>query len=112
MCMWFRILYLCCCFTFCFHCYSDSRVLKLILLLRYSYLWVNPNLSSQESRIQPDFCVWFYVQGENARPTQRFSITTQLLVLYYVLSYEEALLANTKILGKCESIRGNRLTEK
>ncbi|NXS19528.1 INT2 protein, partial [Mystacornis crossleyi] len=41
--------------------------------------------------------------GENTRPSQRFSITTQLLVLYYVLSYEEALLANTKILGKCES---------
>uniref|UniRef100_A0A8C5UGN5 Integrator complex subunit 2 n=1 Tax=Malurus cyaneus samueli TaxID=2593467 RepID=A0A8C5UGN5_9PASS len=37
--------------------------------------------------------------GENTRPTQRFSITTQLLVLYYVLSYEEALLANTKILA-------------
>ncbi|NXX69195.1 INT2 protein, partial [Spizella passerina] len=37
--------------------------------------------------------------GENARSTQRFSITTQLLVLYYVLSYEEALLANTKILA-------------
>lgn len=46
--------------------------------------------------------MWFSVQGENARPTQRYSITTQLLVLYYVLSYEEALLANTKILGICE----------
>ncbi|NXC69768.1 INT2 protein, partial [Anhinga anhinga] len=37
--------------------------------------------------------------GENTRLAQRYSITTQLLVLYYVLSYEEALLANTKILG-------------
>ncbi|NXF35397.1 INT2 protein, partial [Nyctibius bracteatus] len=37
--------------------------------------------------------------GENTRVTQRFSITTQLLVLYYVLSYEEALLASTKILA-------------
>lgn len=59
--------------------------------------------------MQPDLCVWFYVQGENTRPTQRFSITTQLLVLYYVLSYEEALLANTKILGKCYSIRGKQI---
>jgi len=46
--------------------------------------------------------MWFSVQGENTRPAQRYSITTQLLVLYYVLSYEEALLANTKILGICE----------
>lgn len=60
--------------------------------------------------MQPDLCVWFYVQGENTRPTQRFSITTQLLVLYYVLSYEEALLANTKILGKCENIRGKQIS--
>ncbi|XP_014808777.1 PREDICTED: integrator complex subunit 2 isoform X2 [Calidris pugnax] len=37
--------------------------------------------------------------GETARLPQRYSITTQLLVLYYVLSYEEALLANTKILA-------------
>uniref|UniRef100_A0A8C3T4N0 Integrator complex subunit 2 n=1 Tax=Chelydra serpentina TaxID=8475 RepID=A0A8C3T4N0_CHESE len=37
--------------------------------------------------------------GENARPNQRHSITAQLLVLYYVLSYEEALLANTKTLA-------------
>lgn len=43
--------------------------------------------------------MWFSVQGENTRPAQRYSITTQLLVLYYVLSYEEALLANTKILA-------------
>lgn len=46
--------------------------------------------------------VWFSIQGENTRLTQRYSITTQLLVLYYVLSYEEALLANTKTLGICE----------
>uniref|UniRef100_A0A8C3HA53 Integrator complex subunit 2 n=1 Tax=Chrysemys picta bellii TaxID=8478 RepID=A0A8C3HA53_CHRPI len=37
--------------------------------------------------------------GENARVNQRYSITAQLLVLYYVLSYEEALLANTKTLA-------------
>ncbi|NXS07472.1 INT2 protein, partial [Neodrepanis coruscans] len=40
--------------------------------------------------------------GENTRPAQRYSITTQLLVLYYVLSYEEALLANTKILVRLQ----------
>ncbi|XP_074869941.1 integrator complex subunit 2 isoform X2 [Carettochelys insculpta] len=37
--------------------------------------------------------------GENARVNPRYSITAQLLVLYYVLSYEEALLANTKTLA-------------
>uniref|UniRef100_A0A8C8RNP9 Integrator complex subunit 2 n=1 Tax=Pelusios castaneus TaxID=367368 RepID=A0A8C8RNP9_9SAUR len=39
------------------------------------------------------------IKGENSRVNQRYSITTQLLVLYYVLSYEEALLANTKTLA-------------
>ena len=43
------------------------------------------------------FC---YFQSDTIRLNQRFSITAQLLVLYYVLSYEEALLANTKTLGK------------
>ncbi|XP_078535944.1 integrator complex subunit 2 isoform X1 [Lissotriton helveticus] len=37
--------------------------------------------------------------AENARLTPRYSITAQLLVLYYVLSYEEALLTNTKALA-------------
>lgn len=36
-------------------------------------------------------------QGEGRR--QRYSITTQLLILYYILSYEENLLASTKQLG-------------
>ncbi|OXB79050.1 UNVERIFIED_CONTAM: hypothetical protein H355_005926 [Colinus virginianus] len=48
---------------------------------------------------QRDLCMWLFMQAENTRLTQRYSITTQLLVLYYVLSYEEALLANTKILA-------------
>ncbi|MBZ3869890.1 Integrator complex subunit 2, partial [Sciurus carolinensis] len=39
------------------------------------------------------------IGGDNIRLNQRFSITAQLLVLYYILSYEEALLANTKTLG-------------
>lgn len=42
------------------------------------------------------FC---YLQSDSTRLNQRFSITAQLLVLYYILSYEEALLANTKTLG-------------
>lgn len=37
---------------------------------------------------------------ENLRQNQRNKITTQLLLLYYLLSYEEALLANSKALGK------------
>lgn len=44
--------------------------------------------------------LYYYLQGDNIRLNQRFSITAQLLVLYYILSYEEALLANTKTLGK------------
>lgn len=51
--------------------------------------------------------MWFIIltvfvssQGDSVRLNQRFSITAQLLVLYYILSYEEALLANTKTLGK------------
>lgn len=37
--------------------------------------------------------------GENARLNQRYGITAQLLVLYYVLSYEEAILASSKTLA-------------
>nr|XP_003227322.3 PREDICTED: integrator complex subunit 2 [Anolis carolinensis] len=37
--------------------------------------------------------------GENAHLNQRFGITAQLLVLYYVLSYEEAILASSKSLA-------------
>nr|XP_060612777.1 integrator complex subunit 2 [Anolis sagrei ordinatus]XP_060612778.1 integrator complex subunit 2 [Anolis sagrei ordinatus] len=37
--------------------------------------------------------------GENARLSQRYGITAQLLVLYYVLSYEEAILASSKSLA-------------
>ena len=77
-----------------------------------SYLQGNPNFYSQESGMQHDLCMWFYVQGENTRLAQRYSITTQLLVLYYVLSYEEALLANTKILGIWECISGKQINWK
>ncbi|KAM5180305.1 integrator complex subunit 2 [Mantella aurantiaca] len=38
-------------------------------------------------------------QGESPRLNQRHRITTQLLLLYYLLSYEEALLANSKTLA-------------
>ncbi|XP_030078084.1 integrator complex subunit 2 [Microcaecilia unicolor] len=37
--------------------------------------------------------------SENPRRPERYNITTQLLVLYYVLSYEEALLTSTKTLA-------------
>ncbi|XP_053310565.1 integrator complex subunit 2 isoform X2 [Spea bombifrons] len=39
------------------------------------------------------------IVGENSRLGQRHTITAQLLMLYYVLSYEEALLANSKTLA-------------
>ncbi|XP_066492113.1 integrator complex subunit 2 [Tiliqua scincoides] len=37
--------------------------------------------------------------GENSRLNQHYGITAQLLVLYYVLSYEEAILASSKTLA-------------
>ncbi|XP_061754185.1 integrator complex subunit 2 [Nerophis ophidion] len=38
-------------------------------------------------------------QGDSRGGRQRYSITTQLLILYYILSYEENLLASTKQLA-------------
>uniref|UniRef100_A0A6Q2XLY1 Integrator complex subunit 2 n=1 Tax=Esox lucius TaxID=8010 RepID=A0A6Q2XLY1_ESOLU len=40
-----------------------------------------------------------YQGSAGVRVRSRYSITTQLLILYYILSYEEALLANTKQLA-------------
>ncbi|XP_058645992.1 LOW QUALITY PROTEIN: integrator complex subunit 2 [Onychostoma macrolepis] len=37
--------------------------------------------------------------GDGGKVRSRYTITTQLLILYYILSYEEALLANTKTLA-------------
>ncbi|MBN3272797.1 INT2 protein, partial [Polyodon spathula] len=37
--------------------------------------------------------------GDSSRIRQRYNIMSQLLVLYYILSYEEALLVNTKALA-------------
>ncbi|KAK7829920.1 hypothetical protein U0070_003375 [Myodes glareolus] len=42
------------------------------------------------------------IGGDSIRLNQRFSITAQLLVLYYTLSYEDALLANTKTLASMQ----------
>uniref|UniRef100_A0A8D0LBH3 Integrator complex subunit 2 n=1 Tax=Sphenodon punctatus TaxID=8508 RepID=A0A8D0LBH3_SPHPU len=60
----------------------------------------NPEATNQPVTEQE---IWNVFQGlaggENARLNQRYSITAQLLVLYYVLSYEEALLTNTKTLA-------------
>lgn len=54
-------------------------------------------------RSPPDLALSFSIslwQGEGGRAVRsRYSITTQLLILYYILSYEEALLSNTKQLG-------------
>uniref|UniRef100_A0A671RQZ1 Integrator complex subunit 2-like n=1 Tax=Sinocyclocheilus anshuiensis TaxID=1608454 RepID=A0A671RQZ1_9TELE len=37
--------------------------------------------------------------GDGGKVRSQYTITTQLLILYYILSYEEALLANTKTLA-------------
>ncbi|XP_053131203.1 integrator complex subunit 2 isoform X1 [Hemicordylus capensis] len=61
--------------------------------------------SSPEATNQPitEEEIWSVFQGltggETAHPTQRYGITAQLLVLFYVLSYEEAILASSKTLA-------------
>uniref|UniRef100_A0A4W5NE89 Uncharacterized protein n=1 Tax=Hucho hucho TaxID=62062 RepID=A0A4W5NE89_9TELE len=56
-----------------------------------------PPITKQEVSFSPSLSLW---QGEGGRGVRsRYSITTQLLILYYILSYEEALLANTKQLA-------------
>lgn len=45
------------------------------------------------------FFSFSYLQGAAGKGHFHYSITTQLLILYYILSYEEALLANSKALG-------------
>lgn len=60
-------------------------------------------------RSPPDLALSFSIslwQGEGGRAVRsRYSITTQLLILYYILSYEEALLANTKQLGTYPTVQ-------
>uniref|UniRef100_A0A8C7A9V5 Integrator complex subunit 2 n=1 Tax=Neovison vison TaxID=452646 RepID=A0A8C7A9V5_NEOVI len=60
----------------------------------------NPEATNQPVTEQEILSIFQGVIGaDSIRLNQRFSITAQLLVLYYVLSYEEALLANTKTLA-------------
>ncbi|KAJ1071698.1 hypothetical protein K5549_001990 [Capra hircus] len=71
---------------------------------------VTSNLSANITGFLPIHCIYqllrsrsftkhkVSIKGDNIRLNQRFSITAQLLVLYYILSYEEALLANAKTL--------------
>ncbi|XP_076876530.1 integrator complex subunit 2 [Brachyhypopomus gauderio] len=40
-----------------------------------------------------------HTEGDGGKGRSQYSITTQLLILYYILSYEEALLGNTKALA-------------
>ncbi|XP_051972929.1 integrator complex subunit 2-like [Xyrauchen texanus] len=40
-----------------------------------------------------------FAGGDGGKVRSQYTITTQLLILYYILSYEEALLANTKTLA-------------
>uniref|UniRef100_A0A7N6AA83 Integrator complex subunit 2 n=1 Tax=Anabas testudineus TaxID=64144 RepID=A0A7N6AA83_ANATE len=57
----------------------------------------NPEATNQPITEQEILNVFQISQGEGRR--QRYSITTQLLILYYILSYEENLLASTKQLA-------------
>ncbi|OXB64891.1 hypothetical protein ASZ78_009772 [Callipepla squamata] len=83
-----------------FHSNQLSAIIDLVCSTLGMKIVIKP---SSLSRMKTIFTQEIFTeQAENTRLTQRYSITTQLLVLYYVLSYEEALLANTKILGMCE----------
>uniref|UniRef100_A0AAY4CIZ7 Integrator complex subunit 2 n=1 Tax=Denticeps clupeoides TaxID=299321 RepID=A0AAY4CIZ7_9TELE len=63
----------------------------------------NPEATNQPITEQEILSVFQGVTGGNGgRGLQRYSITAQLLILYYVLSYEEALLANTKTLAQMQ----------
>uniref|UniRef100_A0A8D0CMA4 Integrator complex subunit 2 n=1 Tax=Sander lucioperca TaxID=283035 RepID=A0A8D0CMA4_SANLU len=60
----------------------------------------NPEATNQPITEQEILNVFQCSQGEGSRGgRQRYSITTQLLILYYILSYEENLLASTKQLA-------------
>ncbi|KAL4608764.1 integrator complex subunit 2 [Arapaima gigas] len=60
----------------------------------------NPEATNQPITEQEILSVFQGLTGGDSNQAQsRYSITPQLLVLYYVLSYEEALLANTKTLA-------------
>uniref|UniRef100_A0A8B9HIT2 Integrator complex subunit 2 n=2 Tax=Astyanax mexicanus TaxID=7994 RepID=A0A8B9HIT2_ASTMX len=58
----------------------------------------NPEATNQPITEQEILSV-FQGRGDASRLHSQYSITTQLLILYYILSYEEALLANTKALA-------------
>lgn len=88
--------------------YSETVALKAPLSTLSGYcahlaskdLSVSEQCSSQ-SVLTCRHVVFLVVQQGEARGggRQRYSITTQLLILYYILSYEENLLASTKQLG-------------
>uniref|UniRef100_A0A8C7TX64 Integrator complex subunit 2 n=1 Tax=Oncorhynchus mykiss TaxID=8022 RepID=A0A8C7TX64_ONCMY len=60
----------------------------------------NPEATNQPITEQEILTVYQGSTGEGGRAVRsRYSITTQLLILYYILSYEEALLSNTKQLA-------------
>ncbi|XP_037543533.1 integrator complex subunit 2 [Nematolebias whitei] len=60
----------------------------------------NPEATNQPITEQEILNVFQSSQGDGSRGgRQRYSITTQLLILYYILSYEENLLASTKQLA-------------
>uniref|UniRef100_A0A3Q1HAA3 Integrator complex subunit 2 n=1 Tax=Anabas testudineus TaxID=64144 RepID=A0A3Q1HAA3_ANATE len=59
----------------------------------------NPEATNQPITEQEILNVFQISAGQGEGRRQRYSITTQLLILYYILSYEENLLASTKQLA-------------
>uniref|UniRef100_A0A671LAY0 Integrator complex subunit 2-like n=1 Tax=Sinocyclocheilus anshuiensis TaxID=1608454 RepID=A0A671LAY0_9TELE len=59
----------------------------------------NPEATNQPITEQEILNVFQGLAGVGGKVRSQHTITTQLLILYYILSYEEALLANTKTLA-------------
>ncbi|XP_016348904.1 integrator complex subunit 2-like [Sinocyclocheilus anshuiensis] len=100
----------------------ESRIARLIRMFPHNYIvslkdWNLPPLESINSILTPasktnpeatnqpiteqEILNVFQglAGGDGGKVRSQYTITTQLLILYYILSYEEALLANTKTLA-------------
>lgn len=72
------------------------KLQKCTVMIAYSFCLSHPSLFLLPSHPSLFFPLY---QGVAGKGHIQYSITTQLLILYYILSYEEALLANSKALG-------------
>lgn len=80
--------------------YSNGFAFPLLIIYYHHFLTADVDFIAVF-----ELLLVFCQQGEGSRGIARqcYSITTQLLILYYILSYEENLLASTKQLGMFET---------